>query len=262
MISILCPTRKRPYQLMRMVESVRDTISHPNAAEIILYIDEDDTVSRLLVDFITHIHSQVRAVIGPRIILTDTWNKCLPEAQGGFFMQGNDDMILRTKDWDKMVEKAYREGPGDRIHLVFGSDAGLSDPGMHNGNFGPHAIVSREWVDVIGYFIPPYFESEYGDWWINDVARGISTRECPRWSYLPFICEHMHYEIKDKQGVPKARYDSTYAERIERHRIQDPGKIWNDTLHLRQQDMEKLRLAINKWNEKRLAQIAREAQGI
>jgi hypothetical protein len=206
-----------------MVESVRSTAK--NYIEIVLYIDKDDPVS-----VETARTLGIKWVVGPRIMLTNCWNKCIPLATGDIFMQGNDDIIFRTPNWDQMVEKEFTKVP-DGILMVYGNDMG-----MHRETFGPHPFVHRRWVEILGYFIPPYFESDFGDAWVNDLANAVSRRR-----YIPIEVEHMHFMMG------KAEKDQNTLERLERHRIQNPDHIWQCKAFEREAACEKLLVAIREF---------------
>jgi len=212
-ISILCPTRNRPVELTRMVASALLTIAQLDRVEILFYVDEDDAVSIPAIEALERPSEfRVDYKVGPRQMLTQCWNELIPVAKGDLYMQGNDDIIFRTAAWDAMVHQTF-EKVQDRILMVHGSDEG-----MHFGNFAAHPIVSKQWVDALGYFIPPYFSSDFGDKWVNDLANGIKRRV-----YLPFVVEHMHYMFG------KAVKDQTTLERLERHERDKPEHRWNNT---------------------------------
>lgn len=217
MISILCPTRKRPAQLARMVQSVRATAK--TAVEIVAYVDDDDQ------SYPADCASKV--VRGPRIILTDCWNRCADVAQSDIFLQGNDDIIFRTPGWDVIVEKAFAEYP-DKIVLVFGDD------GTHKmGNCSPHPFLHRRWMETLGYFVPPYFSSDFGDLWNCQLACAIG-----RSKRLDFTIEHMHFMWG------KADIDETTAERIKRHNAENPGAMYDALAAIRELGTERLQAAM------------------
>ena len=226
MISILCPTRNRPSELARMVTSVQNTVSSLKKVELLFYVDDDDILS---IPAITELQDTIKGLTlkyrqGPRITLTQCWNELLPDVDGDLVMQGNDDIIFRTGSWDVMVEDKFKAST-DKILLVHGSD-----DGMHFGNFAPHGIVHKRWVDAVGYFIPPYFSSDYGDKWLNDVANELGRRV-----YLPFIVEHLHFLFG------KAAKDRTTLDRLERHAQDDVDNVWLLLEPKRASDVKKLR---------------------
>lgn len=203
-----------------MVVSLHETCK--GKWDCVTYVDDDDKETQ---QFCCDHADAITMVVGPRIILTDAWNKCLPLATGDIYCQNNDDVIYRTPGFDLMVEGAFAQCP-DKVLMVYGDDLG-----MHHGAFGPHPFVHKRWLDVTGgWFIPPYFWSECGDTWINDVYRGVE-----RTKFLPFIAEHMHYEFK------KAEFDQTYRDRVENHKRTNPEHLYEFKKPERDAQVEKLR---------------------
>src|SRR6266699_6023173 len=147
MISLLLPSRKRPAILRRMVNSVRDTATHPEHIEIVVRFDDDDETSA----------EEARkdgliVLVGPRLrAMTIYWNKCFEACKGNIVQQSNDDQVMVTKGWDIIVEDAFAACP-DKILLVHGDDGSGK-----MGKDSPHPFVHRRWVEIIGYFIPPFF---------------------------------------------------------------------------------------------------------
>lgn len=206
-----------------MVDSIRAT-AH-NYVEVVVYVDRDDpgsveTARRL----------GIKWICGPRIMLTKCWNTCLRLAEGDIYMQGNDDIVFHTKGWDLIVEQEFAKFP-DHIVMVYGNDMG-----MHRETFGPHPFVHKRWVEILGYFIPPYFESDFGDAWVNELSNAVSRRR-----YVPIMVEHLHFLMN------KAEKDETTLERLERHRIQNPDHVWDCHAFEREQACEKLRQAIREY---------------
>jgi hypothetical protein len=228
MISILCPTRKRWESLVRMIGSAANTAIPPSSRisniEFVLYIDnDDDTYDGLN-------WPNVTLVRGPRIVLSNMWNRCAAAAHGEILMQGNDDVIFRSPGWDNLVARAFEDCP-DRILLVHGSDG--TRAGSGTGQFGAHPFVHRRWIETLGYFTPPYFSSDYGDTWVNEIANAVGRR-----LYLPFIIEHMH------AWVGKAATDQNTEDRLRRHDADQVQRLYYDMQCLRDIDVRKLRAAM------------------
>jgi hypothetical protein len=227
MISLLCPTRGRPFQLERMVHSVLATVANP--IEILLYVDSDDLASakcgvELCVSYIK---------IGPRIILSQTWNELAKHATGDILAQWNDDIIARSPGWDKLVEEAFAACP-DKILMVHGNDGSDSGLPSSNGSFGVHPFVHRRWIETLGYFMPGIYSSDYGDAYVNFCADQLGRRR-----YLPFIIEHMHF------WLGKASEDQTTRDRLARHDRDNVSQLWRESLPQRIEDVQKLRRAMN-----------------
>lgn len=221
MISVLLPTRKRYEQLARMTESLFKTAKNP--VEVVIYADEDDLDSALKAKQLG-----IKFVIGPRITLSQCWNEAARLATGDIFMQGNDDIIFKTPAWDETIEGEFSKS-SDKILLVHGGDGGNCKE-----NFGPHPFVHRRWFNILGYFTPPYFSSDYGDTWVNDVANMIGRRK-----YVPIEVEHRHFLYN------KAEVDSTTIERLTRGGADNVEKLYSDLLPERESDARKLKAMLN-----------------
>lgn len=214
MISLLAPTRNRPDWALRMWESAQATAV--GDIELVLYVDDDDpSLSEL--DAI----EDATIVIGDRCVLSDTWNRAYAKAEGNIVMQAADDLVFRSHGWDKAVAEAF---PHDGIALVYGRD------GYQDEKLATHGFVTRKWVETVGYFLPPWFVSDYSDLWIDDVAEKIGRRV-----FLPEVyIEHMHPD------AGKAELDRTHRERLERHKRDDPGRLYASLANDREMDAVKL----------------------
>lgn len=226
MISILLPTRKRPLFLKRLVDSIRETST--NQPEIVVYIDDDDAISPPMATGLG-----LTTVIGPRITMTDYWNKCYEKCSGDLVMQMGDDVVFKTPGWDVMVEEEFAKWP-DKLVLVHGDDLDTN----FRSRFGTHSLVHRKWVETLGYFIPPYFSSDNGDRWLMAIADFLGRRK-----FLPFVTEHMHFR------TGKAELDSTYRERLARHEADNPNELYNKMFAERLVDIEKLHKVITTFEE-------------
>lgn len=194
MLSLLCPTRKRPDNIKRLWESVLNTAEKPEDIELVVYIDEDDS-SYDGMEF-----ERLVKVRGPRIVLSECWNRAYEASSGDILSHMGDDITFNTKHWDKTVMGAFAEYP-DKIVFLYGDDGG---PGT---DFGTHGFIHRKWVETVGYFVPPYYSSDYNDTHLNDVAKIIK-----RHRRIDIYTEHHH------PAFHKAELDITHQERLERHR--------------------------------------------
>ena len=228
LISILCPTRGRPEFMDKMFKSAALT-SHtgdtriPNF-ETVFYIDEDDqpSIDKWEKDLQ---YRGCAAVVGPRINLSMAWNRCYEKAEGDILFHAGDDLIFKTRGWDEMVRIQFRESK-DKILFVGGQD-GLHPP---KNNFITHGFLHRNWVEVVGYFVPPYFSSDYNDTWLNELADRIGRK-----IYLKDLhIEHMH------PLAGKHFWDRTHLERLERHRKDRPQDLYAEKAPERERDAEKL----------------------
>lgn len=214
-ISIIFPTRNRPNNCNRIINSVKNTVSSErlNNIEFCLYIDDDDiiTIPELeSLKLLTNIN--IKYIQGPRICLSKMWNEAYEKLSvGNIIMHCGDDIIFRTNDWDEIVRNKFNEYE-DKLILVFGRDENC------NERFATHSFLHRNWIETSGFWLPPYFSSDYNDTWLNDVSVMINRR-----IYIDNLCtEHMHYTLG------KSDIDQNTLDRLERHQTDNVAKIYEE----------------------------------
>lgn len=163
MIAILVPSRNRVEQCKRMVQSVIDT----SESEIIIYLGVDD------VDEYREVaHMSDGRVTVTRVQLPDgmptahKWNLLAEMAMRHpvkkLFMLGSDDIVFSTPLWDRALIEGYNLHRG-KPHVWALQDS--------RDEFGyPHPIVNREYIDTMGWFMPPYFLHWQIDKWTVKMA--------------------------------------------------------------------------------------------
>lgn len=220
MISLLVPTRDRPENIKRLYKSLQDTTADMDNIELLIYTDDDDKSY-------DDLGLPIRHFKGPSQVLSNCWNALVPHAKGDILMHCGDDLIFRTMAWDEKVRAEFKKYP-DHIVFVYGNDGS-----GHDGTFGTHGFIHKRWVETVGYFVPPYFSSDYNDTWLNDVAEMID-----RHNHIDILTEHMHYIFG------KGPFDKTHQERVERGRRDGVTELYNKTLRKREKDANKLRRVI------------------
>ena len=227
--SALCPTRKRPDNMSRLADSFFQMSKSPEENELVFYIDNDDTESITKAQELQTQYN-IQYVVGERIVLSQMWNECYNICKGEYLFHCGDDIVMRTPNWDNIVESKFDEYP-DKIVFVYGDDM---NPGISH-DFGTHGFIHRRWAETVGYFVPPYFSSDWNDTWLNDVGKGLN-----RHVRVEIQTEHMH------PGPGKAEYDITHRERLERGRVDGVQTLYNSKILERQQDIRKLEQVINE----------------
>lgn len=226
MISVLLPTRNRPANVRRLLSSAYETAS--TEVEFVVYVDDDDP-SRDETHDVLHRRGAI-VIDGPRVVLSEMWNRCWERARFDVFMHCGDDIVFRTPDWDARVLDEF-ERWSDRIVLVHGRD------GLQDDRLGTHSFLHRRWTDAVGYLVPPYFSSDYNDLWLTEVADALGRRR-----YLPDVyTEHMH------PVAGKAPLDQTHQERLHRHQQDRVDQLYRDMTERRLDDVAKLRRAIEEY---------------
>lgn len=218
-ISILCPTRKRVDSVKRLIDSAFENAFEPDKVEFVFYIDEDDLETK---NFLKNINNTI-ITGGERIVLSQMWNVCCEAATSDIFMHCGDDIIFRTKNWDTIILQTF-EKYSDKIIFVHGND------GFWEDKLGTHGFLHRNWVKTLGYFVPPYFSSDFNDTWLTEISNNIGRK-----IYIPeLFTEHMH------PAFNKGSWDLTHQERLERHKRDNPEQIYSSLFHKRLEDSNKL----------------------
>jgi hypothetical protein len=191
-ISILCPTRARPDNVKRLVESILSNAEKPELLEILFYVDKDDSTFPKEVE----VWQGVTVFRGPKVWISNAHNYLYVQSKGSILFSAGDDMIFQTRGWDNLVREKFQQIP-DGIGLVFGNDLG-----SHAGKIATHGFFHRNWVDVLGTWVQPGRGSLW-DMWSTENARLLK-----RLFYLEnLVIEHRHY----RQSSTNVTFDNTYA---------------------------------------------------
>lgn len=185
---------------------------------------------------------RLRASVGTNHIYTDDrdmmptvqkWNDLAEFAKEysnlKLFMLGSDDMYFETPGWDKALLDHYN-ALENKIHVY-----ALRDSRDASGT--PHPIVTREYIDAMGYFMPPIFLHWFIDTWTVEIAKanGVFT--------------HMKdYLLVHDKPSDKGQGDETHN-RIRQWGWHDRDKWVNEKCaHFLVQEKYRLSMAIDKTN--------------
>jgi len=157
MISILCPSRSRPELAKRMVDSV---LKNPGCnIEIILYLNDDDP---LLDQYINNIKNAT-IIVGPDQSTSYSWNLMAKKASYDILFLIGDDTMVETDNWGPLIIREFDKVP-DKILMVAPKAGSLGKTKC------PHFFLHKNWVNALGYYLPPHFYHHYVDHWIRDIA--------------------------------------------------------------------------------------------
>lgn len=184
---LLVPSRGRPHNITRLVQSMQDTCQ--GETRLAVGLDRDDPALPLYPSIVPHryeVRSGMRQVVA--------WiNHLAVQFAGECDAIGTvgDDNVFRTPGWDLRIAEALERTP-----FAFGNDLYPRAP----GSLCCHVFCRSEIVARLGYLGPPQLRHMYVDpvWMAWGQAAGIT--------YLhDVIVEHLHYT----NG--KAAYDPSYA---------------------------------------------------
>lgn len=232
-ISVLCPTRNRPDQILSMMESATKTSSKADQLEFCIYVDfDDDSYNK-----ISFPHN-VKIIRGPRMWLSSMYNSLITSASGEYLLWLGDDVIFLTDGWDDAMRESVKSFSSN-LGVVHVNDMATT----YSQKYATIGMVHRNWVDVFGFVFTPHLRDNGIDFWISNVANQISRR-----IYLSEIkVEHKQY----RQG--KVAIDQTYIDRLNDHKTYSPLSIYKlliderrrDALLLQSKDM-KIKIKFDK----------------
>lgn len=152
-IAILCPTRGRPEQCNRMIDSVDGKAT--------LFIGGHDLrgyKSGINIGFFP---------MEENLPTAQKWNDlakiAILDTRAKLFMLGSDDMYFVLPGWDEALINHYN-ALENKIHVY-----ALQDSRDVEGT--PHIIVTREYIEAMGYFVPPIFLHWFIDTWTVQIAK-------------------------------------------------------------------------------------------
>ena len=206
--SLLCPSRARPERFQNMLRSAIAMADAPFNIVVELHVDADDPALE------TYREVAMTTVLNVRLIFSDT-KRPVPQifdasarcAKGDILMLCADDLIFRTRGWDRKVLEAFAKYP-DGLGLFYSNDG-------RDREKAEHWFVSRRWVEVVGFFswagdcggLGPF------EHFCADTVAELVAHRVGRIFFLgDVVTEHMH----EKYG--KAENDVTYQEKRERGR--------------------------------------------
>lgn len=217
MIAILCPTRGRRDQFKRMAVSVQATA---NVDQVLIFPasnGNDDYVSKQYPIDMPTVHMWND--------LADCALKSNPDIK--LFMLGSDDTIFATPGWDQALLDHYN-ALKNKIHVYH-----LQDSRDENGT--PHPIVTREYIQQMGYFLPPIFLHWFCDTWTVAIAR---VNRC--FSHL------RGYELIHDKPSDRNRADDTHTRIRRMGWHQRDSYVFEKCAHLLSAEMGRLALGMTK----------------
>ena len=163
MITILCPTRGRPDLAKSMEISVHETTQ--DRVKVLFYIDHDDPSK----------YNVEKFLVGKRPQLSEHWNMLYKLSKGDPIIMANDDVIFITKDWDLILNEKLTNYKDDIYCAWF-------DDGFNGEKHCAFPIISRKWINTLGYLTSGLFKTLYNDTWIFDIAKQLK-----RCCYIPEV---------------------------------------------------------------------------
>ena len=161
MISILCPSRGRPELAKNMIDTAIATSTVP--LEFLLYLNSDDPELPRYQELIDSKYYSVGLDRSPCY----SWNLLAESAKYDILFLIGDDAEFVTQHWDLKIINKFNQYP-DKIACVYPLNGAVSK------NKNPHFCLHKNWVKLLGYFVPPQFWHWYVDTWTAKIAQQLN----------------------------------------------------------------------------------------
>lgn len=194
-IAILVPTMGRPVICSTMLDSIIGTANNLNSVFVLLGLTEGDECKKDYVDLVKKYKEKMQ------IDLFEFPDWTLPMCHNvlseiaikhDLHFGVGDDQIFVTPGWDKALMDSY-DALTNKIHMWSLLDN--RDPkGM------PAPIMSKEYIEAMGWRVPPYFMHWYCDTWSTEIAKANN------------ILTHLtDYMLVHDKGPEKGVEDATFS---------------------------------------------------
>jgi hypothetical protein len=218
-ISVVCPSRGRPLLAKRMIDSLLKDPGVP--IEILLYLNDNDPLIEQYKELLDPNHYEIGVDRSP----VYSWNELAKKSKYDIVFLMGDDAVVDTPNWGNIILGEFNKYP-DKIVLV----------SPKAGDFGtykcPHFFLHKNWINTLGYFVPPFFHHHYIDYWVRDLATSIK-----RYVHLPDFVMPIISNVGDETIT---RYTNSWL-------ITRDKEVWEITNKYKTIETELLRKFINNY---------------
>jgi hypothetical protein len=177
--------------------------------EIKLYLNNDDPELNQYIE----LFDQSMYTIGPNQSTSYSWNLMAETAKNDILFLVGDDCKFETPSWDQMIVEAFDQYP-DKIACVYPRAPSVSK------YKSPHFCLHKNWINSLGYFLPPHFYHWYVDTWILEIAQRLGRHHLISEFELPI--ENVKDKVtSDYHTSWMKQKDDWMWSRTERHRRAD-----------------------------------------
>jgi len=198
-LSLIIPTRGRSRAALSLWERLSDLAERPHEIEVIWVIDEDDAESHSALcakgsKSESHLRAAVQVVQVPCGLSMGKLNcEGAAKARGDWLMLLNDDVVPRTRHWDRMLRETTTT-LDDNFHLLMVNDLDFE----HRLSTFP--IVSKSYVSAVGGICPVEYRRFRIDDHIYTFFRALGFLDGRvRIHYHPYVVfQHANWGLSGK----------------------------------------------------------------
>ena len=166
-VLIMCSSRRRADRIQEMLTSIDETNSE--GTELVIYVwEEDPQIEKYRI-----VLKGRNVIYGPKRNLVEVINYLSTEAYPDikYYAEINDDMVCRTKDWDKILVKIIEE-QGQGWGVACGRDLIQEDWYKYKHPSG--SIISGNIIRTLGYYDYPLLRHYFCDVFQKELSLGIN----------------------------------------------------------------------------------------
>lgn len=237
-IALLCPTRERPKDVKRLIDSIENTMNSKENFTLYLGVDSDDPTKKEVVKLAKS--SPITKVINIKADgtfqgLGKIWNIMAGEVSEEILSMVGDDMVFETKDWDKMVLAEFKK-VRDNVLLVHCNDGmrGQGNPFPSHEPFAVNSFVHRLYYKTFGQYVREEWKHGYHDTWLHDVYTLIGRRVYRH----DIMLNHLHVSNPNANTEVDAVTDKLNQAYVE---LSDPQRVYDDLINVRKEEAETLK---------------------
>jgi len=203
-IAILVPTRYRPKELKRFLDSYKEM--NAGYSELFFCFQENDP----MIEELKEITKDYEHIITGNIGCVAKVNALADKFKGyRAYLFGADDIVYKTKGFDKLfleILDQFKQKKGHEIAILYGDDT------IHGEKLATHPLLSAELIEAQGSFYPKdRMRHLFSDNWC--MYLGLS---CDILVYVPaIVMDHLHF-IKTKAQKDKSYLESNAPAMYER----------------------------------------------
>ena len=161
-------SRGRVEQLKRFIEVVENVTINLAETELIITGDNDDQET---VEFLNSLNSRKTLIFNPIIgdrpkSLCGSYNNMANRASGKYLFVMNDDAEILTMGWDEIALKKisdFKKEKNIKDDIIFGVTSDTSVDKAHTKEYPSFPIISKQAVNVLGFFMHENFVGLGGD---------------------------------------------------------------------------------------------------
>jgi len=227
-ISLLCPTKNRSKKFARFAQSLINKTNQFDRIELLIGFDlieneidlYEHTISELKKNGVT-----VKKFFDNLKTHALRNNFLAKNCNGDIIFPVNDDMIITTNNWDKIIDDEFsKNDPLEPLCIWINCDRKYK-----NLDFSAFPIINASWYKSLNYIVPEYFRFWYLDWWICEVSRISKRYFLSKVSIQQFHAHTFTNEIDDTHNLNSTKdnldHDYNMWLKTKTNRIEDVIKI-------------------------------------